>query len=72
MTPLDWRYIKGIEFSGLYVSLDADISLTTVHALLGFSPRDRAFKARNIHSGALAFDAFGGILSKPFPDDLIE
>lgn len=49
-----------------------DISPAAVRSLLGFSPRDRVFKARNICSGALAFDAIEGILYEPFLDDLVE
>lgn len=52
--------------------LGVDISPTSVRALLGFSPRDRAFKARSIHSGALGSDALKGIWFELFPDDLVE
>lgn len=52
--------------------MEADISPIAIRALLGFSPWDRVFKAHSIRSGALAFDAIRGILSKLFPNDLVE
>lgn len=52
--------------------MKSDISPTIVHSLLGFTSRDRFFKARSFRSGALTFDAIGGILSESFTDDLVE
>lgn len=70
MTPMDWRYITSIEFTGHRVDLKADISPTTVQSLLGFTSQDRVFKDRRICLGALVVDVIQGALSEPFPVDI--
>lgn len=72
MTPMDWWYITGLQFTGDRVPLEVGIHPTAVCTLLGFSPQEWAFKAYSICSGPLSVDAAQGSLQESLPKDLVE
>ena len=68
MTPMDWRFITGVEFGGEPVPCMANITPTAVRSLLGVPVG--ALKGRTVRSGPLSVDAVSGLLSEPMPDDV--
>lgn len=70
ITPLDWRYITGIEFTGRRVDLDMHISYSEVSDLLGINDIEVLWKNRKLRSGPLMDDPKHSAFFQSFPEDV--